>query len=334
MMRTALSSLFLVAATVAAGAQTTKPTAGTAAQAANTAPPPAATGTLPATAPAAGAAAKPQAPQGPIQAAATCSNPNALGIGRTVEIDTTGGPGFGFEHYKAYDFLEAKEVVLTFDDGPQVNTTHAVLDALAHHCTKAIFFSIGKMALGLPEIIRDVAKGGHTIGTHTWSHADVRKLKDEKEQISEIERGISAVHRAVGAPISPFFRYPALHDTPATLKHLGERNIAMFSTDIDSFDFKVQSTENLVKSVMTKLDKKGKGILLMHDIQPRTAKAIPALLDALKAGGYKIVFMKAKDPLKTVAEYDALIEKDVKGLPAAGTERPTSSVVKTVPTTP
>jgi peptidoglycan/xylan/chitin deacetylase (PgdA/CDA1 family) len=209
-----------------------------------------------------------------------------------------------------------------------------VLAALANHCTKAIFFSIGKMALGLPEIIRDVAKGGHTIGTHTWSHADVRKLKDPKEQISEIERGISAVHRAVGAPISPFFRYPALHDTPETLKHLAERNIAIFSTDIDSFDFKVQTTEHLVKSVMDKLEKKGKGIVLMHDIQPRTAKAIPALLDALKAGGYKIVFMKAKDPLKTVAEYDTLIEKDVKGLPAAGSERPTSSVVRTVPTTP
>jgi peptidoglycan/xylan/chitin deacetylase (PgdA/CDA1 family) len=318
-MRLVLSSLFVVAVAVTAQAQTSKPPAVAPMQAANTAAPPT-TGTLPAA--------------GTLTAAAACTNPNALGIARTVEIDTSGGPGFGFDHYKVHDFLEPKEVVLTFDDGPQVNTTKAVLDALAHHCTKAIFFSIGKMALGLPEIIREVAKAGQTIGTHTWSHADVRKFKVEKEQIDEIERGISAVHRAVGAPISPFFRFPALHDTPETLKHLAQRNIAIFSTDIDSFDFKVQTTEHLVKSVMDKLEKKGKGIVLMHDIQPRTAKAIPALLDALKAGGYKIVFMKAKDPLKTVAEYDTLIEKDVKGLPAAGSERPTSSVVRTVPTTP
>jgi len=330
-MRLALSSLFVVAATVAAAAQTTKtPPAPT--QAANTPAPPTATGTIPAagTQPAAN---KP-APAGALPAAAVCANPNALGIARTVEIDTTGGPGFGFEHYKVHDFLEAKEVVLTFDDGPQVNTTRAVLDALAHHCTKAIFFSIGKMALGLPENIREVAKAGQTIGTHTWSHIDLQKLKVEKEQIDEIERGISAVHRAVGAPISPFFRFPALHDTPATLKHLAQRNIAIFSTDIDSFDFKVQTTEHLVKSVLGKLEKKGKGIVLMHDIQPRTAKAIPALLDALKANGYKIVHIKAKDQLKTLAEYDTLVEKDVKGLPAAGTERPTSSVVRTVPTAP
>src|SRR5262245_19606786 len=121
------------------------------------------------------------AASGTAVAQGACPDPSKLGVARTVEIDTTGGPGFGFEHYKAYDFLRLKEVVLTFDDGPQVNTTHAILDALAQHCTKAIFFSIGKMALGLPEIIRDVAKAGHTIGTHTWSHADVRKLKDDKE---------------------------------------------------------------------------------------------------------------------------------------------------------
>jgi hypothetical protein len=45
-------------------------------------------------------------------------NPDALGISRVVEIDTTGGPGFGFEHFKTHDFLREGEVVLTFDDGP------------------------------------------------------------------------------------------------------------------------------------------------------------------------------------------------------------------------
>jgi peptidoglycan/xylan/chitin deacetylase (PgdA/CDA1 family) len=259
-----------------------------------------------------------------------CSNPNALGVARTVEIDTTGGPGFGMEHYKAYDFLQPKEVVITFDDGPQVNTTKAILDALDEQCTKAVFFSLGKMAIGLPEIIRDVASRGHTIGTHTWSHQDLRK-KSDQEAKDEIEKGISGVRRAVGGPISPFFRYPYLRDSPATLAHLASRNIAMFSTDVDSFDFKRQSSEKLVENIMKKLEKHGKGIILMHDIQPHTAKAMPALLAALKAGGYKVVHMKAKDDLKTLAEYDKLIEKDVKGLPAPGSERPLSSVVRTVP---
>ncbi|MGQ0674019.1 MAG: polysaccharide deacetylase family protein [Hyphomicrobium sp.] len=280
------------------------------------------------------AAATPPPPAAAAPAAPACANPNALGIGRTVEIDTTGGPGFGLEQYKAYDFLEAKEIVLTFDDGPQVITTPAVLDALAHHCTKATFFSIGKMAVGLPEIIREVAKRGHTIGTHTWSHADLRAKKTPKEGIDEIERGISAVRRAVGVPIAPFFRFPFLKDSPEMIAHLGSRNIAVFSMDADSFDFKFRDPEKIVKIVMDKLEKKGKGIVLMHDINPFTAKAVPKLLDELKAKDYRVVHVKAAAEATTLAEYDQLIEKDVKGLPGAGSEKPLTSIVKTVPTAP
>lgn len=255
---------------------------------------------------------------------------DTLGVTRTVEIDTTGGPGFGFEHYKAHDFLAMKEVVLTFDDGPLPTHTKTVLKALADQCTKATFFPVGKLAVGYPEVLREVAAAGHTIGAHTFSHIDLGKAAPDKAK-DEIERGFSAVKRGAGTGTAPFFRYPFLRDSKDSLTHLGGRNIAIFSTDIDSFDFKVQAPENIVKTVIGKLEKRGKGIVLMHDIQPSTAKALPLLLKELKAKGYKIVHMRAKDQVKTLAEFDALIEKDVKGLPAAGSEKPTSSVVKTVP---
>lgn len=264
------------------------------------------------------------------QTAPPCTNPNALGVSRTVQIDTTGGPGFGFEHYKANDFLQPKEVVLTFDDGPQKFSTEAVLAALAEQCVKATFFSIGKMALGYPEIIREVSHAGHTVGTHTWSHKAIGKLKTFEEGKDEIERGISAVHRAVGGPVAPFFRYPTLVDTKESLEYLGKRNIAMFSTDVDSLDYKIQTPESIVKTVMTKLAKNGKGIILMHDIHKKTAKAVPLLLAALKQGGYKVVHLTPKAAVATVAAYDAAIEKDAKGLPQVGQERPVSAIVKTV----
>src|SRR5690349_15838162 len=126
------------------------------------------------------------------QAPAKCDNPNALGVARAIEIDTTGGPGFGFEHFKAYDFLRDHEVVLTFDDGPWPGNTPAVLKALADQCTKALFFPIGKHAGWHPEILKQVAAAGHTIGSHTWSHKDLSKLS-EQEAIDEIEKGIAAV---------------------------------------------------------------------------------------------------------------------------------------------
>jgi hypothetical protein len=110
--------------------------------------------------------------------------------------------------------------------------------------------------------------------------------------------------------------------------YLGERNIGIFSTDFDSFDFKMRKPEQVIESTMTRLQKHGKGIVLMHDFQQATAQAVPALLAELKAKGYKIVHMKAKDPVKTIPQYDELLLKDVK-LPTVST-RPTSSVVRTV----
>ena len=108
---------------------------------------------------AAPAAAPAPAPAAPAVAKAKCDNPNALGVERVVQIDTTGGPGFGFEHFKAYDFLRDKEVVLTFDDGPWPGNTERVLKALADQCTKALFFPIGKHAGWRPEILKEVVDG-------------------------------------------------------------------------------------------------------------------------------------------------------------------------------
>jgi peptidoglycan/xylan/chitin deacetylase (PgdA/CDA1 family) len=242
-------------------------------------------------------AAAPQPAAAPTPEPAKCANPNALGVERTVQIDTTGAPGFGFEQFKAYDFLRDKEVVLTFDDGPWPGNTERVLKALADQCTKAMFFNIGKHAGWHPEIVKRVAAAGHTIGTHTWSHKDLTPLTDEEAK-AEIEKGIAAVSIALGnKPVAPFFRFPALRNPPEMVKYLGTRNIAIFSTDMDSFDFKMRKPDQVIKSVMAKLAKHGKGIILMHDFQHATSEAAPELLKQLKAGGYKVVQVVGKTPV-------------------------------------
>lgn len=266
------------------------------------------------------------------QAPGKCLNPDALGVARTVEIDTTGGPGFGMEQYKAHDFLMLKEVVFTFDDGPWPNNTRAVLQALAAHCTKATFFPIGKHALWHPEILREVAAAGHTIGSHTWSHANVGKLKGDK-MTEELEKGFSAVKVALGQPPQSFFRFPFLKDPKAAMEYLGTRNVAVFSHDLDSFDFKMRKPEDVVKSIMSKLDKKGKGIILMHDLQSSTAHAMPDLLNRLKAEGYKVVHMRSKAPIETLPAVDDALKGELKGVAISG-QRPTSSIVRTVEETP
>ncbi|MDQ2954149.1 MAG: polysaccharide deacetylase family protein [Pseudomonadota bacterium] len=281
-----------------------------------------------ATAAATPASATPSQPASPARAG-SCSNPNALGIARTVEIDTTGGPGFGFEHFKMHDFLRNNEVVLTFDDGPWPGNTPAVLKALADQCVKATFFPIGKHATWHPSILKEVAEAGHSIGNHTWSHADLsKKGMTEEDAKAEIEKGISAVRMAVGGPTAPFFRFPNLKHPPELVTYLGGRNVAMFSTDMDSFDFKARKPEQVINSVMAKLKKHGKGIVLMHDFQHATAQALPELLNQLKANGYKIVHMKPMAAATTLAKYDELVRKE-DALPTVS-QRPTANVVRTV----
>jgi hypothetical protein len=97
---------------------------------------------------------------------------------------------------------------------------------------------------------------------------------------------------------------------------------------MDSFDFKMRKPEQVRNAVLAKLKKFGKGIVLMHDFQQATAAAAADLLNDLKAGGYKIVFMRARTPIKTIASYDEEVRKDAK-LPTVSS-RPTSSVVRTV----
>ncbi|HET7803620.1 MAG TPA: polysaccharide deacetylase family protein, partial [Pseudolabrys sp.] len=217
--------------------------------------------------------------------------------------------------------------------------TPAVLAALASHCTKAIFFPIGTHATYEPGILKQVAAAGHAVGSHTWCHQDLSKTKGkcllngklepyDYNPKDEIEKGISAVHWAVGGPTAPYFRFPALRQPPELIEYLGKRNIAIFSTDFDSFDFKMRKPEQVIKSVETKLQKHGKGIILMHDFQQATAHAAPELLKRLKDGGYKVVQVVGKTPLEPKKEYVDMVLKEIGG--GMESARPMSSVIKDI----
>jgi peptidoglycan/xylan/chitin deacetylase (PgdA/CDA1 family) len=267
----------------------------------------------------------------PTIAAPPCTNPNAMGVSRVVEIDTTGGPGFGSQHFKSYDFLNDHEVVLTFDDGPWLGHTPAVLKALADQCVRATFFSIGKHATYYPELLKRVVAGGHTVGSHTWSHTELEgvvKTRGLEAAEEEFEKGASAVRMMAGAPIAPFFRFPELRHPPEMLTYLGERNVAIFSADVDSWDFRIKKPDELVKSLMGKMHKAGKGIILMHDFQKSTSIALPQILADLQKDGFKVVHMVPKQTLTTLPQYDEAVMKDTK-LPTLAT-RPQENVVRTL----
>jgi peptidoglycan/xylan/chitin deacetylase (PgdA/CDA1 family) len=225
-----------------------------------------------------------------------------------VEIDTTGGPRYGRMQYRDHDFLQEGEVVLTFDDGPHPSYTPTILDILDEHCTKATFFMVGRQALAFTKHAREVGRRGHTVGTHTWSHANLGRSSAEKMR-GEIELGVSAVQFALGGPTAPFLRFPYLSDPATAQQHLKSRDIANISIDVDSHDFRTRSPTRMISNVLNGLKSKGKGIVLFHDIQPSTANGIRQLLAELKARGYRIVHIRPKQNQSTVAEYDQQIER-------------------------
>ena len=248
-----------------------------------------------------------------------------LGVARTIEIDAKGGPIYGeiTKATKEASFLGPKEVVLTFDDGPMPWITSSILDILDQHCTKATFFSVGRMAIAYPETTRTIMQRGHTLGTHTWSHPlNIARLRPEKA-IDEIERGFAAVAMASGQPIAPFFRFPGLSDSSVLLDHMQSRGIASFTVDVVSNDSFIGDPRRLAQLTLQRVEQRQGGIILFHDIKASTAKALPSILAELALRGYRVVHLKSTRPIDPVKTFDAelgpmLAKVEV----AAGARRP------------
>ncbi len=235
-----------------------------------------------------------------LSAEACPGNPGALGTSRTIVVDPREHPKIGTMQYAETLPLQDKEVVLTFDDGPIPKHSNAILDILASECVKATFFIIGRMAKEHPEGVRKLIALGHTVGTHSQNHPlSMNRMPIEKAQ-QEIEDGIANTTAALGDPalLSPFFRIPGLLRASVVEDYLASRGIQTWSADFPADDWRHVSSQKVHDLAISRIAAKGKGILLLHDIQPRTVAALPGILRDLKAGGYRIVHVEAATPDK------------------------------------
>ncbi len=239
----------------------------------------------------------------------TCAaDTKKLGVSRVVEIEAHGGPQLGGSHGGRIDFLDKGEVVLTFDDGPMRAYTRRVLKALADECTLATFFMVGRMAVADPAMVREVAAAGHTIGSHTWSHKNLGAVNLALAR-RDFEMGVTAVAKANGDKLAPFFRFPYLSAGHAAKAMVQARDFATFWIDVDSKDYMSRNPSDVHKRVMSQLAVTGKGIILFHDIQPSTVKALPGLLAEMRAKGYKVVHTMPTSDAATVAAYQSEVAK-------------------------
>ncbi len=240
--------------------------------------------------------------------AQTCG-PDKLGTSRVVEVGTQGGLEVGLKTYPQTIPLADHEVILTFDDGPAAKTTPEILHALADQCVRATFFDIGHNAESLPEVARREALEGHTVAHHTYSHPQptLRYMSDAVAR-EDVLKGMIAVEKAAygqdfsaGEPKdlkdlklhAPFFRFPGFADTEDLRHWFAANNVGIFGVDLWASDWIKMTPEEELKLVMTRLDRLGKGMLLLHDNHQWTADMVPMLLRELKAKGYRIVHIVA-----------------------------------------
>jgi peptidoglycan-N-acetylglucosamine deacetylase len=236
----------------------------------------------------------PQSAQEPAdQAAATCpGHPDALGTSRVLAIDPAQYRRIGHMQYSDSLPLADKEVVLTFDDGPILPYSNQILDILASQCVKATYFLVGEMARAFPATVRRIYEEGHTIGTHSEHHPTRFGQLPVERMRHEIDRGISDVSAALGDPkyLAPFFRIPGLARSRLVESELAARKLSVFSSDTDADDWHHRiSGQQIIALAMRRLEGRGKGILLLHDIHPASVAALPGLLKALKDNGFRIV---------------------------------------------
>lgn len=225
-------------------------------------------------------------------------NPNALGTSRTLVVDPREHPRIGTMQYSETLPLEDHEVVLTFDDGPIPKYSNQILAILAAQCVKATFFEIGRMATQYPEGVRKLIAAGHTVGTHTQNHPlSMNHMPIERAQ-QEIDDGIASTKATLGDPgqLAPFMRIPGLLRAAAVEDYLASQGIQVWSADFPADDWRHISPQQVHDLAISRIEAKGKGILLLHDIQARTVAALPQILSDLKARGYRIVHVIPATP--------------------------------------
>jgi peptidoglycan/xylan/chitin deacetylase (PgdA/CDA1 family) len=234
---------------------------------------------------------------------APCTNPDALGTSRTLVIDPSEHTRLGSMQYRETLPLGPREVVLTFDDGPLPPYSSRVLDALAAECVKATYFLVGSMARAHPELVRRIAVDGHTIGTHSQNHPFTFHNMSRARAEREISGGIASVSAALhGLKPAPFFRIPGLLRASSVEAYLASRGLITWSADVPSDDWRRISDTEIVRRTIARLEAHNGGMVLLHDIRPATALALPKLLRELKARGFRIVHVvPAGGPVVTTA---------------------------------
>ena len=187
------------------------------------------------------------------------------------------------ELYKKAQAEKNKKVVaLTFDDGPDGNTTPQALDILAKYKIKATFFVQGKNIAGNESILKRMQSEGHEVGNHSWNHPILTKLslEDAKKQLTDTEDAITKVLGKSSKLMRP--PYGAISDD---IRNSLDLRFIMW--DVDSLDWKSKNEAAILTEIQHQTS--DGAIILMHDIHQPSVNSLPKVIEYLQEQGYSFV---------------------------------------------
>lgn len=174
-------------------------------------------------------------------------------------------------------------IALTFDDGPNPNTTPELLDLLKQYDARATFFMVGTNATNYPQVVERICKEGHELGNHSWSHEDLGAMDSADEILESYQKADDAIFEACGHDAGvvrpPYGSMSKLYD--ATV----ERESILWS--IDTRDWESHDPK-AIESIIDTYVCDG-AVILLHDIHPESVAAMKRVLPKLKEKGYQFV---------------------------------------------
>ena len=192
-------------------------------------------------------------------------------------------------------------IALTFDDGPDPRTTPRILATLQRHHVKATFFVVGSQVERHPGLLRRIVREGHTIGNHSYDHADMSNLSSGQMSL-ELRRTQKAVDEALGyhyqmALMRPPYGEPYFEGTDALQafqRVVRQERLFPVIWTIDTQDYLMaDNAQGMVSSVIRQYRAGNKQdrdeVVLMHDVHPQDAQALPGIIDRLERQGRKFV---------------------------------------------
>jgi peptidoglycan/xylan/chitin deacetylase (PgdA/CDA1 family) len=220
-------------------------------------------------------------------------NLQALGTARTIEVSARTTPRIGRKHFPSTLPLRAKELVLTFDDGPWPITTPRILDILKQECVQATFFLLGRNVQSYPQLAQRELAEGHSVGHHTFRHPLLNRMPLNKA-LAEIDHGIETAELALYGkrltpPTTPFFRFPGFASSEALLNAVNAHGLVIFGADVWASDWLPMTPDQELRLILARIEKIDHGIVLFHDTKAQTARMLPGFLRELKKRGYHIV---------------------------------------------